>query len=160
MSSLSDFKRDDIEYRVKLAIEGLWEHDRHLLTTDASERSITHHLANYLQQQFQDRHVDVEYNRDGHEIKRLRDPLDVSNCAVYPDIIVHLRGTNDDNLLVIEVKKKSEDNGLDEQKLVEFTKPVTQSGLGYSYGLRLVLENDERGEESLQWFEKGKPCNE
>lgn len=172
MISLSSSTRSDIECRVRRAIERLWEHDRHLLTTDVNERSITHHLANHLQQEFQNWNVDVEYNRDDRDIKRLSIPIELSGEAaennvsrkdtnavtVYPDIIVHRRGTNDNNLLVVEVKKRGGGNELDQKKLIEFTKPLVQNGLGYCLGLHLILESEEQGKESLRWYEHGESC--
>ena len=38
---------------------------------DANERSLTHKLAEYLQCEFPDWHVDCEYNRHGLDVKRL-----------------------------------------------------------------------------------------
>ena len=161
MISPSAFTRSDIERRVWRAIEKLREHDGYLLEVDASERSITHHLANYLQHEFEGWHVDVEYNRDCHEIKRLSNLPEVKSDKVFPDIIVHRRGTNDDNLLVVEVKKTGCGHDLeDEKKLVEFTKPLKKGGLAYRWGLHLILDSEEQGKASLCWYKQGKPCDE
>lgn len=158
MTSPSAFTLSDIECRVWRAIEKLREYDKHLLDTDANERSITHHLANYLQQEFERWNVDVEYNRDGRDIKRLSNLLNVSSDAVYPDIVIHRRGTNE-NLLVIEVKKRGGGNGLDEKKLIEFTKPP-KDGLGYRWGLHLILESEKQRRTSLEWYKQGTACEE
>lgn len=164
MISPSAFTRSDIKRRVCRAIEKLREHDVYLLTKDVNERSITHHLAIYLQQEFQRWDVDVEYNRDLHKPKRLSVssdiPSDDTNAeTVYPDVIVHRRGTNEDNLLVIEVKKRAGEHGLDVRKLVEFTNPLSEDGLGYRWGLHLILESEKQGEATLRWYKRGKPCN-
>lgn len=152
------FTRDDIESRVHRAIEELRKHDGHLLDVDASEWSITHHLAVYLQQEFEDWKVDTEYNRDDHDIKRLPNLPDVTRDNVLPDIIVHKRGTNDNNLLVIEVKKMGCGHNLgDEKKLAEFTKPLEENGLSYRWGLHLILQCEKQGTDSLNWYEQGKP---
>lgn len=70
--------------------------------------------------------------------------------TVFPDIIVHRRGT-DRNLLVIEVKKSS--NGLDEtydlMKLVAFRE---QMGYRHAAFIR-VGTGEEAGEISWQWQE-------
>ena len=56
--------------------------------------------------------VDIEYNRKGLGV----DPKDIempgangvsTTSKVFPDIIVHERGTNVRNLLVVEVKKST-----------------------------------------------------
>jgi hypothetical protein len=93
------------------ALQELLRRDAHLLKVDANERSITHRLAMYLQQELPDLHVDCEYNRDGADPKRLGyfhlerpDTADTDAHTVFPDIIAHIRDT-DQNYLVIEAKK-------------------------------------------------------
>lgn len=164
MISSSAFTRSDVERGVSRAIEKLRKHDMYLLARGVNERSITHHLAIYLQREFQGWDVDVEYNRDGHGPKRLfvssDVPSDDTNArTVYPDIIVHRRGTNNENLLVIEVKKNDGDHEFDERKLVEFTKPVTNNGLGYQWGVHLILLAGEGEEAPLRWYRRGEPCD-
>lgn len=93
------------------ALDAFHAAELHLLRTDASERSMTHRLALYLTPLFPGFDVDCEYNRDGFDVKRLalheraaKDD-DTEAVTVFPDIVVHRRGHNDANLLVIEVKK-------------------------------------------------------
>lgn len=100
----------EVNTRLEQALSRLMLRDSHLLTVDASERSITHQLAVHLMEQFPGYDIDCEYNRDGFDVKRLelaerrtRDD-DTEAVTVFPDIVVHLRGHNNDNLLVIEVK--------------------------------------------------------
>lgn len=61
--------------------------------------------------------MDCEYNRDRHDPKRLDLPPrhdissdDLHAKTVFPDIIIHHRGT-DENFVVIEVKKSSNPEG-------------------------------------------------
>lgn len=80
-----------------------------LLAVDINERSLSARLAMHLQQHFPKLDVDCEYNRLGDAIKRLPKPEDsrTSNLegrTIFPDIIVHLRGTKS-NILVLELKK-------------------------------------------------------
>lgn len=120
---------DEAEVRRKLdeAIEGFLEEDLHLLENDLSERCIAARLAYHLQWEFLDHDelsVDVEYNRLGGNVKRLEnlppdcrrrknrdEPLPQGNPAVVPDIIVHQRGKDGPNVLVIELKKTSNPEG-------------------------------------------------
>ena len=66
----------------------------------------------YLQLSFPGWNVDCEYNRDGVEPKRLRhlelypDSEDVEAKTVFPDVIVHRRGTQQ-NHLVLKFKKST-----------------------------------------------------
>ena len=93
----------------------LKKNDWKLLKSDVNERSITHKLAIYLQENFPNFDVDCEYNRDGLDPKMLNLPVsnildnDTEAKTVFPDIIIHERGTKN-NILVIEVKKSSNRN--------------------------------------------------
>ena len=95
--------------RAKARVE---DEDRHLLRFDVSERCIAARLAMYLREYLDDYDVDVEYNRDGPDVKLLhhvmRDcPRNRESKCVLPDVVVHKRGVKDSNLLVIEMKKAS-----------------------------------------------------
>lgn len=134
----------DVRQRVIAAVVALYRYDHELLDKDANERSITHKLAEHLQREFPYWHVDCEYNRLGSNAKRLRLPLvDEQTCTaateartVYPDIIVHRRGTQQ-NLVVIEVKKQGGAPVTeDEAKIKAFSK---DSGYAYQYGLLLTI---------------------
>ena len=98
--------------QLRRALESLLKRDRYLLEVDANERTITARLALYLQAEIPNWHVDCEYNRDGIEPKRLGhlelDPNseDTEARTVFPDIVVHERGTSN-NYLVLELKKSS-----------------------------------------------------
>ena len=133
---------DDVHAWVQAAIDALCSRDMHLLDADASERSLTHQLAIHLARHFPDHHVDCEYNRDGFSVKKLKltarrvnaDSLDA--VTVFPDIIVHVRGCQDRNLLVVEMKKPSSlvNHDYDIQKLRAF-----KNELNYTFAVHLVL---------------------
>jgi hypothetical protein len=102
---------DEILRRFQSAIDQLLERDEYLLRHDASERSITHKLGFYLQALFPEWEVDCEYNRNGHGPKtvglpRRDDPEVLESTSTFPDVIVHQRGSNARNLLVVEAKKQ------------------------------------------------------
>jgi hypothetical protein len=127
---------EEIYYKLEIAIESLFSNDNWLLEKDLSERSISHKLAEYLQPLFLDYNVDCEYNGDidrekpeenqlgRKRISALWSDLDeykllskeelesetereLVERLVYPDIIIHRRGTNEFNLCIIEVKKST-----------------------------------------------------
>jgi hypothetical protein len=133
----------EIIEKLNLAISILFKNDSYLLDVDANERSISHKLGVYLQDIFKDWDVDCEYNRIFDFEKRVDLPrkYDVSNwdteaTTVYPDIIVHHRGT-DENLLVIEMKKNAlnKPDEFDSLKLKEFKKQ-----LGYQFAVALRIK--------------------
>lgn len=155
---------EDIKQRVFAAIGRLYQHDPELLSIGVNERTITHKLAEYLQDEFPGWHVDCEYNRRGDIPKRLQisgwrsSPIDIEAKTVFPDIIIHRRRT-DANLVVIEVKKSG---GGEETKDLEKLQAFTGDS-DYRYRLGLFLRigpmNDSelrvfiRGEEAHDWTE-------
>jgi len=153
-----DFK--EIQKKVNVAIGVLLKNDEKLLKIDVHERSITHKLAEYLQIQFPDWNVDCEYNRKGDATKIIQGHLEEcteheKQYRVFPDIIVHQRGTNS-NLLVIEVKKNtsSKKRECDERKLKYFTK--SDEEYHYSYGLFIEFFNSLKYKGD--WYEDGHKC--
>ena len=95
--------------------------------------------------------VDCEYNKNGLESKRLVefrkqiDSDDEDGVTVYPDIIVHRRGTKN-NFIVIEAKKTSngsqhQKNGCkcDRCKLLAYKKEL---GYKYAYFVRFPVLDD------------------
>ena len=132
-----------IERRLRKCIDTFLESDRELLDKDVNERSITHKLAEHIQREFKGWHVDCEYNRKWQRPKTLEGkcfaevcPDDIHARTVYPDIIIHHRGIPD-NLLAIEVKKRTNPDGLDidRAKLAGF-----KEELGYKYIALVVLD--------------------
>ena len=80
------------------ALARLLSQDAHMLPRKTSERAVTGRLAMYLQAEFPDHEVDVEYNRHGEKPKRAKRAL------IVPDIVVHKRGNDHRNVLALEVK--------------------------------------------------------
>jgi hypothetical protein len=105
------------------ALDAVIEKDSELLEFDVNERSITHRLAMYLQEAVGDAwDVDTEYNRIGKEddvTKRIPSGMlpDGSQGRVYPDVIIHQRGVEDENVLIIEAKKSDSSEKDDKQKI-------------------------------------------
>lgn len=130
------------------ALDSLFTHDKHLLSADANERSLSHMLAIHLLSHFPNYQVDCEYNRDGFDAKKLmlaeRPAKDdeVEAVTIFPDIIVHKRGENSQNILVIEMKKASStvNNDYDIRKLKAF-----KSELRYLFAAHIVIGYTKTG---------------
>lgn len=77
---------------------------------DIHEQALAHRLAFHLENSgsFTGYHVDCEYNRRGDNPK-----TDANGRKFRPDIIIHVRGNDDSNLVMIETKKF---NDTDEEK--------------------------------------------
>jgi hypothetical protein len=139
--------KDDVVCRLRAAYSRLIRNDRYLLEVGANERSITHKLAEYLQDEFPKWDVDCEYNRDGKDNlpKRLMNTIksvqtnDTNGGTVFPDIVVRRRGTNK-NLLVIEAKKKgaATDNA-DQDKLQAYK---TEYGYKFAFAITLPVKTE------------------
>ncbi len=147
--------KETVESRLQRALGRLIDHDGYLLEKDVNERSISHRLAIYIEQEFAGWNVDCEYNRDQHDPKKLgiRSGVvsndDLTASTVFPDIIVHKRGTNE-NLLVIEMKKEShseEAKEFDRDKLNAF-----KSELKYKYAVLVIASNSAKLPE-CEWIE-------
>lgn len=133
-----------IENRLLIALEKARTFDSILFTDSAHEQAITHKLAQYLERAFSSYDVDCEYNRHNSSEKSLPSEIYSDPRKVKPDIVVHHRGDDSRNLLVIEVKKHGSLNESvdkdDEDKLVEFTRVRGGSdSYGYEYGLYISL---------------------
>lgn len=111
----------EVRRRVETALKQLSVLDSYLLEHDVNERTITHRFAIYLENHFDGWDVDCEYNRPAGGLKHLfseverrlaevsgEEPLtrDTLGRTVYPDVIVHRRGTRE-NLLAIELTKST-----------------------------------------------------
>jgi len=139
-----------IKEKIERAVRLLRRNDLFLLVNDSDEWAISHKLAEYLQKEFLDWHVDVEYNRDKDQIKTLDEE------KVRPDIIVHIRNT-DSNLLVVEVKKSNNLDYvyLDKERLKKFTS--LEGKYKYNIGLLAIfyVANESHKEPIRQYYEKG-----
>lgn len=148
----------EIEAALKGALDKFFERDAHLLTANTSERSMSHRIAVYLAEQIEGYDVDCEYNRDGINAKELNLPVegvssdDDEAVTVFPDIIVHRRGNNDHNLLVIEMKKATARRGTDHdlQKLRAF-----RGQLRYAWAVHLVVGEGKDGQpvRNVAWID-------
>jgi hypothetical protein len=132
--------RDEVMRRLHSAYDAMITDDLTLFEVDANERSLTHKLAEHLQSEFPDWDVDCEYNRDGHDKKRLSWSAtnvrtdDTDGKTVFPDVIVHHR-MSDDNLIVIEAKKSTTFAMDDDERKLEAYK----SQLDYQFAIAVVF---------------------
>lgn len=147
------YSLQEIKKKVEVALGILLKNDSFLLEHGANERSVSHRLAEYLQTEFPDWNVDCEYNLDGintKELERIQECGDRTTDRVLPDIIVHLRGTIN-NLLVVELKKKNLNPRCDKKKLELFT---NQKGK-YKYFMGLFAELNGVSRPELIWYKNG-----
>lgn len=138
--------------KLKRALKNFYKKESFLVEYKVAERALTHKLAEYLQKLFPDYNVDCEYNKVGNgDSKRVSALMDANSdcphncnecpankCVIFPDIIVHKRGT-DENILVIEAKtswsRQSSEN--DYKKLIALRKA---NEYHYQMGVALRFE--------------------
>lgn len=166
--------------KVDVSINSLFENDNWLIRHDLSELCISHKLAEYLQTKFPDYNVDCEYNgnidqeggrkrivvikRQLKELGLLKKseedlPYDLLDRAVFPDIIIHVRGTNENNLCILEIKKTTSivPFDYDRIKLSSYTTSYYENDLKYDLGIFVLIETGSDNKKyELQYFVDGK----
>jgi hypothetical protein len=165
---------------IHLSLQRLYENDSYLIIKDLSEPCISHQLARHLQECFNHYNVDCEYNGaadqplerkkvsilkeklDAHGLlkeKELDDDELLTERNVFPDIIIHKRGTNDLNKCIIEVKKENNTTPFEYDiiKLESYTSQEFGNNLCYQLGVFIILKTKiEELKYNLIFFRKGK----
>lgn len=150
------------------------ENDSKLLELEAHEQAITHRVAVHLENILKEMNLDFdcEYNKHLNDLKRIDlseiNHLDWQSCGCHactlvknnegrkleekefrPDILVHKRNTDEQNLIAIEIKK-DRICSFDKAKLKALT--LQNGEYRYKLGLHLCfLENDKK----FIWFIDG-----
>ena len=143
------FKLARITFEAALAT--LYNKDFAIIEKQCSERSIVFRLGLYVAQNFEKcgYDVDCEYNRRENEQKSL-----IGRQYNYPDLIVHRRGNNENNLLVVEVKTRNDRQSAhfqnDINKLIGFTEEGPYS---YAGGIHVYVSATIC---CLAWYQEGK----
>lgn len=134
-------------------IQLLYQHDNNLIQRRGMERSISFRLALYLNdaiggiEWLQGLNLDMEYNKNRVNPKRTpRRPK-----GVQPDLIIHKRGNNDANNLVVEIKGwwNDEPRSIDRIKLEDFTHQEGE----YRYGLGVFLDINKQGCQTIYYID-------
>lgn len=165
----------EIVESVELAIGQLIQNEGGILRRGLNELNLSNHLAFYLMPYFSDYDVDTEYNGDinkpndrkaldiaRNRIEAVRQtPNAQNNYKLRPDIIIHVRETNEHNLVVIEVKKDSHPKHLKDFDLIKL-EHLTINYLGnhynYDLGIALILgTNENAGNYEMKFFVEGNP---
>lgn len=133
------------------AVSTLYHKDFAIIERQCSERSIVFRLGLYVAHNFEKcgYDVDCEYNRREDGKKSL-----IGRQYNYPDLIVHRRGNNENNLLVVEVKTRNDRQSAhfqnDINKLIGFTKKGPYS---YAGGIHVYISKTIC---CLAWYQDGK----
>lgn len=178
--------KSDLINVLKQSIDIFYQNDADLIRRDVHEQTISGRLAHYFENIIQNYvayktrgcSVDVEYNRNFNDPKKIFSPCKHCNedCLLIsennyleekdarPDIIVHKRNSNEENLLVIEIKKElnlqnseqREAKQKDIKKLTYFTcqkcVPTSENDFVYKYLLGCFINFNQESCE-IEFFE-------
>jgi hypothetical protein len=160
------------------AVKYFMDNDKELLQLSAHEQAISHRIAVYLEKVLNSKefNVDCEYNKHLENTKSF--DINILDMELYkackcesckniirnnineipsknfrPDIVVHLRGKDTENKIVIEVKKEFE-CPFDLLKLETLTR-AKESGGEYRYGLGVFIWFSDN-KPKYRWFVDGK----
>lgn len=139
----------------------VYKNDKFLIENGLCERCIMFRFAHYLADLYPDYDVDCEYNRHKYDVKRI-----IGGDNIFPDIIIHKRGTDSENFAVIELKNETNisDDGrkTDKTKLQALTKSYNDGekdslyNYGYKFGLAIkVCENLQETMNSIVVYRQG-----
>lgn len=128
--------KKSIKTLIERVLKELIRRDIGLIHRKVREECINHRLACYLEQflsEYKCRKysVDLEYNKNYNDPKRIQ--IDDKNTkAIRPDIIIHDRENNDNNLIAFEIKKNYTERTLkhDSKKI----RGLFRSPYNYKYG--------------------------
>lgn len=141
-----------IKDAVQEALAKLYEKDSYLIVNHpcgnsidfhVSERGIVFRFGIYLQEliaktPFSSLNLDVEYNRNMYEKKMLPSFAN----GTFPDLIIHKRGSNDHNILILEFKTWwNHDTTDDEKKIAQFMD--VNGSYQYKIGASILLNQND-----------------
>lgn len=171
--------RERLRADILSALSRVYDEDRDLLSDniDACERSLMHRFTRYLMELVESSNesiyegvrVDGEYNR------HLYNPKMLYGKFIFPDVIIHQRNTDKNNLCIIEFKKSLKDGGNskssyksrerrfkdDVKKLKAMTK--NDGEYRYQWGVHIIFraanEDDMFTGVEMAWFYNGQQCD-
>jgi hypothetical protein len=137
-----------IREKIKTCIDRIYKNDSDLFSRENYEVTISCKFAQYLHDEFPEYSVDCEYNRhiDGHK--------ECEGQRIRPDIVIHKRGKDENNLVYIEIK--TDHNRDDRADDINKIKCVTKQNGEYKYILGSFIDfNRDKEKLVLRFFENG-----
>lgn len=118
----------EFEQILKNALKTLYDRDHILIQRGGMEQACVARLYYYMQKSIdkspalKQYYLDCEYNKNGEMSKRYMDDDMGKHLIARPDIILHQRGTNDCNIVIVEFKGWwNSERRSDIKKLTAFT---------------------------------------
>lgn len=141
----------ELKFIVEEALNMLYEYDYHLIENKLHEQCMVFRFGLYFHKLIQktiyaDFDLDLEYNKNINNSKYTKH----NSNGIRPDLILHERGNNENNILILEFKKTERSRKKDINKLEDLTS-ITQ---GYKYSLGgSILLTITRKDVEVDWYE-------
>ncbi len=144
----------EVKIKIEQAIQNFLKNENQLLTRNLNEVLMSTSLAKYVAEEFEGYDTDSEYNGDidkpndrkaleiaANRINEVKKKVNDKNTyKIYPDIIVHERGSNDNNHLVFEIKKDIHSENKKEYDLIKLEHlTINYMGNHYNYDLGIQI---------------------
>lgn len=144
--------RDEATTLVNTALDQLIQHDSQLLDLKACERALHFKIAYYMAQSQiiqPPLTLDCEYNRHLRNEKFLWLHGRQRPSKVFPDILVHERNSDENNMLVLEIKRPGQRLEHDQNKLQAFVEQ-----LHYHHAGHIIIGHNRAGVlvRDIRWF--------
>jgi len=124
-----------IKGKIREALKLFIAKDQHaLLQVNIYEPTISHRIAVYLEELFPpELDIDCEYNKT-----LLGEKKGINGKKIRPDIIIHKRCTNEDNSVILEIKKSGKNSKLAKADIEKLKNCMTGT-LNYDLGVFISI---------------------
>ena len=145
--------RDEATAMVEAALDSVVRYDSQLFDLKACERALQFRIAHYMAQSRLIRRpltLDCEYNRHWDIEKLLWLFGNRRASKVFPDILIHERDTDANNIVVLEIKRPGQSLHRDQEKLRAF-----KAQLGYLHAGHIIIGHNHRGQlvRQVRWVD-------
>lgn len=148
-----DFENVSTDILIKMVRESLtllYSKEKELFVNDASERDLVFHFARYFikilekyNYDLEKYSIDFEYNRNRFNEKKYKDIIfQNKKYRIIPDLLLHVRGSNDNNIIAFEFKKKYKKSNYTKRNKPDDIiklKALTKQDYIYRYKLGLLI---------------------
>lgn len=136
--------KEELENIIEKACKDLYKNDFYLIENRLHERAIVFRFGIYLQKYIDKSNnlkkykLDNEYNRNMDELKRTPNYPN----GRYVDLLLHERGSNNNNILIIECKTDWNDNTSEDIKKIEDFM-ILNGIYKFQYGVSIIFRTGE-----------------
>ncbi|RZF53057.1 hypothetical protein EXE30_07975 [Acinetobacter halotolerans] len=134
--SIGGYSKEKIKDLLSSAKTSLNNNDQELLILGGNEQSLVFRLGVYLHQQLE---KDGAVALDSEYTKHAKNPKLLNERIIRPDLVIHQRGHDIHNLVVIECKRRAGYQSKKAKSDIDKLKKLTTQGFGYGYRVGVFL---------------------